>query len=137
MGYMTAWIVVGIITMGIYKLFELFVGRKERLSIIEKLSENKLDASMLGNKFNFPVTSSPVSFSGLKLGSLLLGMGLGILVGYIICAATIPDYFSDHSWRIDDLTSLIYGSSVLFFGGLALIIAFVVELKITRKERTK
>ena len=30
MGYITGWIVVGIITLGIYKLFELFVGKKER-----------------------------------------------------------------------------------------------------------
>lgn len=32
MGYITGWIVVGIITLGIYKLFELFVGKKERLT---------------------------------------------------------------------------------------------------------
>ena len=39
MGYITGWIVVGIITLGIYKLFELFVGKKERLTMIEKLGE--------------------------------------------------------------------------------------------------
>ena len=33
MGYITGWIVVGIITLGIYKLFELFVGKKERLTM--------------------------------------------------------------------------------------------------------
>ena len=39
MGYITGWIVVGIITLGIYKLFELFVGKKERggLTMIEKI----------------------------------------------------------------------------------------------------
>lgn len=47
MGYITGWIVVGIITLGIYKLFELFVGKKERLTMIEKLGD-KLDPSMLG-----------------------------------------------------------------------------------------
>ena len=31
MSYITGWIVVGIITLGIYKLFELFVCRKERI----------------------------------------------------------------------------------------------------------
>ena len=35
MSYITGWIVVGIITLGIYKLFELFVGKKERLTMIE------------------------------------------------------------------------------------------------------
>ena len=39
MSYITGWIVVGIITLGIYKLFELFVGKKERLTMIEKLGD--------------------------------------------------------------------------------------------------
>ena len=53
MGYITGWIVVGIITLGIYKLFELFVGKKERLTMIEKLGD-KLDPSMLGNRLSRP-----------------------------------------------------------------------------------
>ena len=60
MGYITGWIVVGIITLGIYKLFELFVGKKERLTMIEKLGD-KLDPSMLGNRL------SPVSYTHLTL----------------------------------------------------------------------
>ena len=82
MGYITGWIVVGIITLGIYKLFELFVGKKERLTMIEKLGD-KLDPSMLGNRLSLPLpvgtpfmSSSPISFSALKFGCLLLGMGL-------------------------------------------------------------
>ena len=39
MSYITGWIVVGIITLGIYKLFELFVCRKERIAMIEKLAD--------------------------------------------------------------------------------------------------
>ena len=81
MGYITGWIVVGIITLGIYKLFELFVGKKERLTMIEKLGD-KLDPSMLGNRLSLPLpvgtpfmSSSPISFSALKFGCLLLGMG--------------------------------------------------------------
>lgn len=134
MSYITGWIIVGIVTLGIYKLFELFVGKKERLTIIEKLGD-KLDVSMLGNRFNLPMSNSPMSFSALKLGSLLLGMGLGLLVGYIICASTVPDYFTEHNWRINELTSLIYGANVLLFGGLGLVVAFIVELKIFQKSK--
>ena len=133
MGYITGWIVVGIITLGIYKLFELFVCKKERLSIIEKLGD-RLEPSMLRGKFILPATNSPISFSALKLGSLLLGMGLGLLVGYMLCATTVPGYYSKQNWQLQELTSLIYGASVLFFGGLALLAAFVVELKITGKH---
>lgn len=141
MGYMTAWIVVGIITWGIYKLFELFVGKKERLTLIEKLGD-KLDPSMLGGKFHLPlpvgtsfVSSSPTSFSALKFGCLFLGMGIGLLMGYIICASTVPDYFTNHNWRMDELTSLIYGANVLIFGGLGLIVAFVIELIFSRRNK--
>lgn len=138
MSYITGWIIVGIITLGIYKLFELFVGKKERLALIEKLGD-KLDPSMGGEKFHLPAgfslfPASRMSFSSLKLGSLLFGMGIGLLIGYIICASTIPDYYSDHNWRITEMSSLIYGASVLLFGGLSLIIAFVVELIIVRKD---
>ena len=118
MGYITGWIVVGIITLGIYKLFELFVGKKERLTMIEKLGD-KLDPSMLGNRLSLPLpvgtpfmSSSPISFSALKFGCLLLGMGLGLLTGYIICATTVPDYFTERNWRMSELTSLIYGQAL-------------------------
>ena len=39
MGYITGWIVVGIITLGIYKLFELFVGKKEIVRMLESLGD--------------------------------------------------------------------------------------------------
>lgn len=141
MSYITGWIVVGIITLGIYKLFELFVGKKERLAIIEKLGD-KLDPSMLGNRLSLPLpvgtsfmSSSPTSFSSLKFGCLLLGMGLGLLTGYMIGVTTIPGFFTENNWRMNELASLIYGASVLLFGGLGLVIAFIVELKISRKSR--
>lgn len=135
MGYITGWIVVGIVTLGIYKLFELFVGKKERLAIIERMGD-KIDFSMMKGKFSFPIGASSFSFSSLKLGSLLLGMGLGLLLGYLICATTIPNYYSSN-WHLDDLASMIYGASVLLFGGLGLIIAFIIELKITKDNSKK
>lgn len=135
MGYITAWIIVGIVTLGIYKLFELFVGKKERLTVIERMGD-KLDTNLLNAKLNFPMFAS-TSFSSLKLGSLLLGMGLGLLVGYLLCSTTIPGYVdweSNRMWRMNELSSLIYGACVMLFGGLSLVIAFIVELKITRKK---
>jgi valyl-tRNA synthetase len=72
MGYITGWIVVGIITLGIYKLFELFVGKKERLTMIEKLGD-KLDPSMLGNRLSLPLpvaTFNPVITKLCNLSSI-------------------------------------------------------------------
>ena len=39
MDFITIPLVVGTITLGIYKLFELFVCRKERIAMIEKLAD--------------------------------------------------------------------------------------------------
>jgi hypothetical protein len=36
---------------------------------------------------------------------------------------------------MSELTSLIYGANVLLFGGLGLVVAFIVELKISQKNR--
>ena len=58
-----------------------------------------------------------------------------LLTGYIICATTVPDYFTERNWRMSELTSLIYGANVLLFGGLGLVVAFIVELKISQKNR--
>ena len=39
MDFITIPLVVGTITLGIYKLFELFVCKKERITMIEKLAD--------------------------------------------------------------------------------------------------
>ena len=62
--------ILAIITLGIYKLFELFVCKKERLTIIEKMGE-KFTPDMLEHKINFSSTGN-FSFSALKLGLILM-----------------------------------------------------------------
>lgn len=121
--------IFGIITLGIYKLFELFVCKKERLLIIEKMSD-KLDPNMLDGKIKFPSVGN-ASFSALKTGSLLMGIGLGLLVAFLICALSIENYLTDSKtfYKFDDMIAVIYAASVLLFGGLGLVVAFIVELK--------
>ncbi len=64
-------IIVPVIFLTFYLIIELFTHRKERLMIVEKATQNQaVDlAGMLRN-------SSP-KFSGLKIGCLLVGLGLG------------------------------------------------------------
>ena len=134
MDFITAPLVVGFICLGIYALFELFVRRKERLLIIEKISE-RMDITDLGKRLSLPSYSLPrFSFSALKAGCLLVGVGLGILVGFLfnlIIAANRHDldFYNDY----EAITSA-YGASVLVFGGLGLIIAFVIETNMKKKE---
>ena len=137
MDFITIPLVVGIVTLGIYKLFELFVRKKERLSIIEKIGE-KFDASMIENKFSFPSKIfKNFSFGSLKAGCLLMGVGLGLLVGFVICISTIRGYNLGGSidWAVRDTAGIVYGASVLIFSGFGLIAAFIVEMKYSKKDK--
>lgn len=128
MDFIMVPVVLAICTVGVYKLFELFVCKKERIMLIEKMIDQptfpKLPTTPLLGNF---------SFSALKVGCLLVGMGLGLLIGYLICVTTIPGYFAEEAWRQRETSSLIYGACVLVFGGIGLIIAFVTELKLNKK----
>ena len=117
-----------IISAGIYGLFELFVRKQERLKIIEKISD-KFDGSVFEGKFNLPDYGYKISFSALKIGCMFIGIGLGLLIGFFIV------YFM----RIgsNQEKSIIYGSSVLLFGGIGLIVAFLIELRLSKKNKPK
>ena len=59
-------------------------------------------------------------------GSLLLGLGLGLLFGFmLIRLAEVRSY---------ETQSIIYGGSVLVFGGLGLIVSFIVERILSRRK---
>ena len=134
MDFIMVPVVCGIFVLGFYKLFELFVCKKERLLIIEKMGE-KFTPEMLGNKINLSSVGN-VSFSALKFGCLFVGLGLGLLVAYLICRTTIDDYVvrnADWNWEVKQTISVIYGACVLLFGGAGLLSSFLVELKISKK----
>lgn len=134
MDFIMVPVVCGIFVLGFYKLFELFVCKKERLAIIEKMGE-KFTPDMLENKINLSSVGN-VSFSALKFGCLFMGLGLGLLMAYLICTTTIENYATpnaDWSWEVKQTVSVIYGSCVLLFGGAGLLTSFLIELKISKK----
>ncbi|GHT43831.1 hypothetical protein FACS1894181_13860 [Bacteroidia bacterium] len=132
-------VVVGICVAGTYGLFELFARRKERLMLIEKLSD-RLDASAIEGKLRLPSFRPRFSFSALKGGCLLTGVGLGLLVGFLINVMLLSSGIVSRSGEYYDhymrgYTEAAYGASVLLFGGIGLILAFVIELKMSKKEK--
>lgn len=131
MDFIIAPIIVGICVAGVYGLFELFARRKERLAIIEKIGE-KLDASAFDGKLDFGSFTKKFSFSALKAGCLLSGIGLGLLVGYFL-NLSMSGYEVD-KWFRSELSSVAYGAPVLLCGGIGLIIAFVIETKMAKKN---
>ncbi|MGL5705644.1 MAG: DUF6249 domain-containing protein [Tannerellaceae bacterium] len=122
--FLTPPLVTFVIFYSIYCIFDLFVRRKERMEIIERMGD-KLDPDLLKPSFGFKGKIN-FSFSSLKLGALLTGIGLGIFVGSILCVFGNP--------QSNALTQSIMGGSLLLFGGLGLIVAFVIELKMSNKK---
>ena len=131
-------LVVGMITLGIYKLFDLFVRKKERLAIIEKIGD-KFDSSMIENKFSFPLNfkfENVGTFGALKVACLLLGIGLGLLIGFFIC----NEFIYGHAlWLrgFQETAGIIYGASTLLFGGLGLLAAFLIEMKYRKDKKAE
>lgn len=134
MDFITVPLVIGIITLGIYKLFELYARKKERLLMIDKLGD-KLDPSYLNG--SLPVSSQLLgknSFGALKAGALMVGIGLGLLIGFLILNVTLPAIEMINTGSYGEIASVVFGSSVLLFGGLGLLIAFIVETRINKKS---
>jgi hypothetical protein len=135
MDFIMVPLIMGIITLGIYKMFELFACRRERMALIEKLGD-KISVADLKGKFSLPIYNH-YSFSALKGGCLMLGIGLGLLIGFLICVSAIPNYLSDTSWNMRQTIGIVYGSSVLLFGGAGLIAAFLIENKMNQKKEDR
>ena len=75
----------------------------------------------------------PAPFKSLKLGLLLLGAGLGLLLAFIIDSSMTPrGAFPRH----DDANAAIYFALIAMGGGLGLITSYAIERKylIDRKD---
>lgn len=114
---------IGIVVFGIYKLFDLFVGKKERMMLIEKMSPEALQ-----NARSWLYGRRPVTFMVLRLSLLLLGLGVGFMVGLHVMMNILPEYYMQvHDLNVRGIGSLVYTSCALVGGGLGLLIAFLIE----------
>jgi hypothetical protein len=130
--------VLWICVTGIYKILELYARRRERMVIIEKFGD-RFDPSLLSSiSPNFPKPDLGKSYGALKVGCLLLGLGVGLLVGLLINTALIANGYdlNDHHSR-RELFSVAYSASVLAFGGTGLLAAFMIELKLANREKQR
>ena len=97
MDWITAPLVCAVIFGCIYKVVELFVHKRERLMLINKLTEIS-NVDFKGISFY----SSGNKFTGLRIGWLMLGIGCGFLFGFLInMMATYGKYAYDFDnvWR--------------------------------------
>lgn len=135
MNFIMVPLVTGIVTLGIYKFFELLICRRERREIIGKLEPGSLIDYLklvpMGLRTGATIRTASETAPGipawaLKAGCLLLGLGAGLLFGFMLTRITeIQSY---------DTRSAVYGGSVLVFGGLGLIVSFIVERVLSRRR---
>jgi hypothetical protein len=135
MYFFVAPLIVWICVSGVYSLFELYARRKERMYLYERLGD-RIDAETVKGKIGLPLFIRPSfpSFSGLKIGCLLVGVGLGLMVGLFFNIQLLIQS-EINGWRFHELLGVSYGAPVMFFGGAGLIIAFLVEKKTTGQNR--
>ncbi len=132
--FITLPLIVGIITLGIYRLFELMIRRKERLKIIEKIED--VPTEFLKNGISLPSfieqrqLSAPKRISPITISGLVIGIGLGLLVAIFVQKMDYVLFQDDYSFR-----SALYGACVLFFGGLGLLLAAIYEQKSKRDNK--
>ena len=137
MNFIEAPLVVGIVFFFTYMIFELFARRSERLNLIEKMGQSAapIDPSILKSQFSTLLPSlNKKSFTALRMGCLLTGLGIGLLIGLFICLYIRNTFVFEHHWERDALNSVAYGAPVLIFGGLGLIISYIVEKKDIKKD---
>jgi len=139
MDFIIAPLVTGIIFYFIYMTFELFARRDERLKLIERIGQNltPTDTSVLKVDFGSLLPSfKKKSFSSLRIGCLLTGLGFGLLVGLFICLFIKSEMQIDNNhWEWNNFYSVAYGSSVMLFGGLGLLISYLIESKSAKNEK--
>jgi len=119
--------IVAIVFIVIYRVFELFVRRNERITMIEKLG--KLSDGNV--KLNLPSFESSNGNRALRISLLLIGIGIGLLVGYGFEFGATGGNLSAFSgnWDFQNKMSVIYFASVAIFGGIGLLAAYLIEQK--------
>lgn len=132
---LTPIFVVGSIVLGLYKTIELFVRRRERMMLIEKLDGEMLNELVRNGglpQMQAEPRKTGVRFAVLHIAAAMLGLGTGLIFNFTVLASMF--YISNDvvPWYVRESCN---AGSVLLFTGLALVISFIVEYKLLRNEK--
>jgi len=136
MDWIVAPLVCAIIFGCIYKVVELFVRKRERLMLINKITEISNTDFKGINLYN-----SGNKFTALRVGWLMLGVGCGFLFGFLInMMATYGQYASDfdNTWRYHSVVGgIVYVACICICGGIGLLLSYRAERKAEHPEEKK
>lgn len=142
--------IVGIITYGIYSLFELFVRRKERMLITDRLTGLAKEGSVDMSKIDLNLGKKCSSYVALRFAGLLFGLGLGIIAGYALGMWLVPSHAPEiYDWSnqtaiqlanrtvqsVSKDRNVIMVASILIFGSAGMVTAFLVERRLAGKSK--
>lgn len=130
-------VVVSVMSFFTYKIFELYARRKERMAIIEKLS-NGIDPQILKSQFSMPVYKDGNYGSwAIRIGLLLVGVGLGVVIAAIVDLLAVAPSAENRElfYEFRNTISVLYPACAAVFGGLGLVVAYFIENKNDKKTK--
>ncbi len=130
-------VVVSVMSFFTYKIFELYARRKERMAIIEKLS-NGIDPQILKSQFSMPVYKDGNYGSwAIRIGLLLVGVGLGVVIAAIVDLLAVAPSADNRElfYEFRNTISVLYPACAAVFGGLGLVVAYFIENKNDKKNK--
>lgn len=139
MGEITAMVIVATIALTIYKLFELFARKKERMAMIEKMTEGSSisqdQLSPLRSSFNVEISNSSWP---IRIGLLLVGIGFGVVLAAFIDLNYSPLIDGSNLYHeYKNTINALYPALAAVFGGIGLIIAYFIEKKDRKEDKDK
>ena len=131
----------------IYKWFELIILKKERMNIIQRLEGESLmeyakripiglgRGNTVGTDAVCAEKIHPVQpqAKGLRWGMLMLGIGLGVFLG-ILFAYNIDIRHFEYIYSTRYMCELAIGACIILGGGFGLVLAFIIERIMYKKE---
>lgn len=132
MDFITVPLVLLIIFGTLYKVVKIYATRRERLLYIEKMTTPPpygAEGAKLPLMLPDWGTTAPSAgrFVALRWALLAMGVGLGILVSVMIVIGINPRVVAEQPWEIADDYGIITGASMFLFGGLGLLISYIIE----------
>lgn len=126
---LTAVLVVGIIFYTFYALWSRSATKRERLNFFDLLSTMDPAALQAYKEINpqWEVMVKKQPFPALRSACLLLGLGLGLVVIWLSLSFLYPGTLKEAMWDRGN-AFLILGAPLLF-GGLGLLVAYLIERK--------
>ena len=137
MQWMEGPLICAIIFGAVYKMFELFVRRKERLMIIDRICKiGPIEFKGFPFQFQLYDHTPKFKFTSLRLGWLMAGIGVGLIVGLVLTMMFAGSGYARGEYYNIDLVSICYVASVCLFGGIALLISYAMERDNEKQEPT-